>query len=118
VVAGSAHRHTQHHANGKVDDSEPKPGSRTGIVIHGIHLMRPEARSVAEKRCGIVMPGAPIVLCIVPLAYPVLCAYYETQVSLQDGVSFIPCRLLSQARLSMMWICMAVFTSGNERVKR
>jgi hypothetical protein len=64
------------------------------------------------------MPGAPIVLCIVPVAYPVLCAYYETQVSLQDGVSFIPCRLRSQARLSMMWIGKAALTSGNERVKR
>jgi hypothetical protein len=49
VVAGSAHRHAQHDANGKVEGSEPKPGPRTGCVIHGIHLMRPEARSVAEK---------------------------------------------------------------------
>ncbi|EPA93009.1 hypothetical protein PG5_60450 [Pseudomonas sp. G5(2012)] len=49
MVAGGTHRHPQHHANGKVEGSKSKPGPRTGSVIHGIHLKRPEARSVAGK---------------------------------------------------------------------
>nr|AIV98042.1 hypothetical protein WBC3-000042 [Pseudomonas sp. WBC-3] len=41
VIAGRAHRHTHHHAKGKVEGCKPKPGAGAGIVIHGIHLMRP-----------------------------------------------------------------------------